>query len=402
MEKVIKGRSLGEEEIKLLLQLTSDDVNGPLLEDFFAFTKNKKPKFCPQDYFVLPAEKLYNKKAEPTTVGRYIFNLLILSENIGKLIGYQNKAFGKNINGLLGEIIDKFTEDKLDMQEVRDFLDKVNWFGFYCGKFINSSLSADFIITNPKVEKRKKELIKENDTAIKNGDLVVTSKIENELLNIAKEEYKDSPAMQIYDSGCRGSFDNNYKNTSIMRGAVKDFVTNESYISTSNLDEGIKPEEFKYYCDMSISGTYNKAVETQKGGYQNKIMTTSFQSSVLDEENSDCGTKLFYEFVLTEDIFNKFKFRYIKDPTTGQLVELNNENKSKYINKLVKMRSPLFCKGDKICNKCAGNYYYKMGSKNIGLLTTEIGGIILNSSMKAFHDSTVHLKKINIDDYISG
>jgi hypothetical protein len=42
-----------------------------------------------------------------------------------------------------------------------------------------------------------------------------------------------------------------------------------------------------------------------------------------------------------------------------------------------------------------------MGSKNIGLLTTEIGGIILNSSMKAFHDSTVHLKKINIDDYIS-
>ena len=57
--------------------------------------------------------------------------------------------------------------------------------------------------------------------------------------------------MQIYNSGCRGSFGNNYKCTSVMRGIVKDFVTNETYVSTSNLDEGIKPEEFKYYCDMS-------------------------------------------------------------------------------------------------------------------------------------------------------
>jgi hypothetical protein len=153
---------------------------------------------------------------------------------------------------------------------------------------------------------------------------------------------------------------------------------------------------------MSIAGTFGKAVETQDGGYQNKIMCTSFQTSVLDDEGSDCGSKLFYEFVLDEKHFDKFMYRYVKDPSTNQLVELNEDTKSKFINKVVKMRSPMYCKGDKICNKCAGNYYYKMGSKNIGLLTTEIGGIILNKSMKAFHDSTVHLAKINIDDYISG
>ena len=104
-------------------------------------------------------------------------------------------------------------------------------------------------------------------------------------------------------------------------------------------------------------------------------MCTSFQSSVLDDKDTDCGSKLYYEFLLTDKLYNDFQYRYIKDPTTNQLVELNDDNKSKYIGKIVKMRSPMFCKGDKICNKCAGNYYYKIGSKNIGLLTTEIGEI---------------------------
>lgn len=137
------------------------------------------------------------------------------------------------------------------------------------------------------------------------------------------------------------------------------------------------------------------------GGYQNKIMCTSFQSSTLDKKDSDCGTKLFYEFELTNDNYNLYQYRYIKEPSTGKLVELNDDNKDKYIGKFVKMRSPMYCKGDKICNKCAGNYFYKMNIENIGLLTNTIGGTILNASMKAFHDITVHLKTINLDDYIS-
>ena len=38
MEKVIKGRSLGEEEIKELLALTPSEINGKLLEDYFPNT----------------------------------------------------------------------------------------------------------------------------------------------------------------------------------------------------------------------------------------------------------------------------------------------------------------------------------------------------------------------------
>lgn len=217
MEKVIKGRSLGEEEIKELLALTPSEINGKLLEDYFAFTKNKKAKYSPQDYFVLPANKLYNSKAETTTVGRYILNLLIMTDKLGKLFGYQNKVFGKNTNDFINQAAKYFTDDKLDSKDMFDLMDKLNWLSFYIAKFMNASLSADFVMTNPKVEKRKQELLKQYNTQIKNGDPVVTSKIENELLDIAKEENKESPAMQIYDSKCRGSYGNNYKCTSVMR-----------------------------------------------------------------------------------------------------------------------------------------------------------------------------------------
>jgi len=263
MEKVIQGRTLSEAEVKELLALTTDDVTGTLLEDYFAYTKNKKPKYSPQDIFILPAGSLYNEKAESTTVGRYIFNLLILDEKLGKLVKYQNKPFGKKVNGFLNDITKLYSENKLTNEETFKLFDKLNWLGFYSASFMNASLNMDFVMTNPKVSKRKKELLKENDKAIKNGDAVVTAKIENELMDIAKAEFKDSPAMQIYDSGCRGSFGNNYKCTSVMRGIVKDFVTGQTYVSTTNLDEGIKPDEFKYYCDMSIAGTYGKAIETQ-------------------------------------------------------------------------------------------------------------------------------------------
>lgn len=375
MQEAIKGRSLGSQEIKELLDITSKSINKGFLLKNFAFTKNSKPKFSPQDYFVLPANTLYNTKAETTTVGRFIFNKFILDEKLGKEIGYINKPMD---DGALGDLQNKvaklFLVDKIDSNDIRDFLDKLNWLGFSIAKYMNASLSADFVITNPKIADQKQKLFSKNEKEIENGNMKVVADIEKELLQDAKEIYKNEPAMQIYNSGCRGSFNNNYKNTSIVRGVVKDFVDpSKSYVSKSNLDEGIKPEEFKAYCDMSIAGSFGRAVETQDGGYQNKIMCTSFQSSTLDKKGSDCGTKLFYEFELTDKNYNLYQYRIIKDPTTGKLIELNDDNKDKYIGKFVKMRSPLYCKGDKICNMCAGNYFYKMKIENIGLLTNTIG-----------------------------
>jgi len=284
LDSVIKGRSLSEPEVKELLNYKADDITKQFMEDNFAFTEKKNPKYCPQDYFVLPAGKLYNDKAESTTVGRYIWNLFLLTDKLGPLLKYMNYPFDNGkLKKLNNSISQFFLEDKISATDVYEYFDKTNWF-FSISYFINSSLQLDFVMTNPKIKESKEKLLAEHADDISNGNVVTISKIEKELIGEAKEIFKDHPSMQIYDSGCRGSFGNNYKNTSIIRGAMKDFADpSKTFISTTSLDEGIIPSEYKYYCDMSIQGTYSKAIETQSGknNCSNKILLISGKTKYL-------------------------------------------------------------------------------------------------------------------------
>jgi hypothetical protein len=72
----------------------------------------------------------------------------------------------------------------------------------------------------------------------------------------------------------------------------------------------------------------------------------------------------------------------------------------KYIGKRVKLRSPMYCKGENLCNACAGNAFYNQGIKNVGLTTASIGSDFLNLLMKAFHDSTLSFVSIDVNDII--
>ena len=82
------------------------------------------------------------------------------------------------------------------------------------------------------------------------------------------------------------------------------------------------------------------------------------------------------------------------------MVELNKDVIDSYVGKTVKMRSPLYCISDKLCNKCAGEAFYNQGVQNIGLAASSIGSCFLNFLMKSFHDSTLSLVEIDINDMI--
>ena len=94
-----------------------------------------------------------------------------------------------------------------------------------------------------------------------------------------------------------------------------------------------------------------------------------------------------------------FKYRYLIDGS-GNLVYLTEKNIGKYVGQNVKLRSPLYCKGDKICSKCAGELFYKMGINNAGLLTSTYSGVLMNRSMKTFHDTSIKFSKIDFEKYI--
>ncbi|PTU25906.1 hypothetical protein Goe21_02840 [Bacillus phage vB_BsuM-Goe21] len=400
MEKVQKPISISEKDKDFLFSLSEEDITLEMLEKLFANKKNTKAMFKPNDIFVLPKGRLYNDKSMTTTVGRYIFNLFMLSPKIIQLVGYQNISFDDgNIGGLENTLSEYLIEDKITVQEFADYIDKLQWLGFITAKFLNASLTYDLLEIPKETDALKKKLIQEHKKALESGDLIAINKIEKQLVADAKGRVSDIPDYQIYASGARGSFGNNYKNTTLLRGAIKNLANpDQVHISDASLMEGIPPEEIQYYSDIITQASYSRAVGTREGGYESKKLSAAFQNIVLDDEGSDCHTKKTVTVELNKGNANMFMYRYIVE--NNKLVLLTSDNINNYIGKIVNVRSPLYCLSKQYCSKCAGELYYRLGIRNVGIISNRIGTSLLNASLKAFHDMTLKVVNLDIDKYI--
>ena len=94
-----------------------------------------------------------------------------------------------------------------------------------------------------------------------------------------------------------------------------------------------------------------------------------------------------------------FLYRFVLDG--GKLVELTNDNIDKYTGRHIQMRSPMFCKGDILCEHCAGTLFKRIDVKNVGFICFNLTGNLMNLSMKKMHDSSVTVLKANIEDFIT-
>ena len=74
----------------------------------------------------------------------------------------------------------------------------------------------------------------------------------------------------------------------------------------------------------------------------------------------------------------------------NKLEEITSENRDRFMGKRIKLRFSSMCKYKKeygyICNKCAGNLFYRLGITNVGAATPQIASKIKLISMKLFHD----------------
>ena len=68
------------------------------------------------------------------------------------------------------------------------------------------------------------------------------------------------------------------------------------------------------------------------------------------------------------------------------------------------MRSPMYCIGygkqKCLCNKCAGNFYYKLGKTNIGLVASKVSGTLTQLNLQRFHQNLVQTKQIDVNDMV--
>jgi len=257
------AKLLNEKDKEYILSIKHADITLDLLKDLFASTKNRPvPKYNTNDKIYLAKGEYYNETGIETTVGRIITNKCLLEPYIIEKLGFWNEVLTDDgIKDLDKKVIDLLISNKISLDDLYYYYDQCNWLGYAPTDFLVVGLNTSIYLIDKDVKKLRDKLVEENKAALEAGDVNVMAKIEKEVLDLAKEKIKDDPSYEIFASGARGSFSNNYKNSVIFRGAVASFTEpNKFNISTHSLVEGIPKEEIDLYANICTSGTYARVI----------------------------------------------------------------------------------------------------------------------------------------------
>lgn len=406
-----KNKTLNSVEVSNLTRLTPDDITFDLLVDLFGHIDHDDgyyPKYNPEDKMTIPTGAYCNNK-EPieTTIGRFILNKTLFEKTkIVDVIGYVNKeltegAFMGKKGSVEGTIATALIEGKITTEQMYVYVDTRDWLSLQLHALITPSFTPDIIKIHPEVKKLKNELINKYKKELENGDAAITAEIEKKLIDKTKEVFKDDIGMDLYNSGARGSLGNNYKNIALMRGAVYNRATGKYEVVQNSLNDGLSKKDIPISSNTILEGAYPKACGTQDSGYTAKKLLAECQTEFLGDRGSDCGTKRGISFVLDEYNYSDYIYRYIM--VAGKPLLLTSENIQKYIGKPVQLRTPLTCiktqKGE-MCNICAGDFYYMVDNKAIGLSASRIGNALTKLNMKKFHDNVIKFTDVDIDDLL--
>lgn len=390
-----------KEEVDYILSLDSNTITqSSIMELFGEF--NGKRKYNPYDMITVPADtygKPGNKNIEPftTTIGTWIFNRFFIEDDFFDLFQY----IDDEITDDMFSKINKYQsyacmEDTISLESLKNYLTKSQFFQQF-STMLCPSYTEKMLCCSEAIDKKKKELAETKyKDAIASGDPVAIHDMEEELLAFAKEYLADDPALDMFNSGARGSFGNNFKNLFVMRGVIKDPDPLKGYTAiTDNYADGITKENYAKMASAMVSGPYSRGKKTEEGGYWEKLFRDAFQHIISGEPGSDCGTKRHITVKLTKDNYAGYMYSYIIE-SDGSLVELNSLNANKYLGKTVNFRFSSLCESEHICNACLGNSFYKLGIRNIGISSPMIPSIIKNIQMKAFHDTTIKIAEMDV------
>lgn len=403
VSKEIKNK----EDIDLLINLKEKDITTSMIMELFGDFRDHQ-RFNPYDIIKIPVgayggklpdgKEKKNKNEFTTTVGRLIFNKYFIEcePELLKFLGYVNQDISKKVYGKIFDSLGyAVMEEDISIETYKRFCKRSQKFMPYVS-ILAPNHSDNMLTITKKINKRKEELIKENKEAIDKGDVMAIDKITKELLDYARELMKDDPAMDMFNSGAGGSFENNFKNMFIMRGSVQDPDPRKRYnIITSNYIDGVSKEEYSKLANTLAAGPYNRSKKTELGGYWEKLFLSAFQHVILLEPGSDCGTTRHIVLKLTEKNISQVMYSYVIN-SDGSLTEITSKNKDKFIGKVVKLRFSSMCEAkDGICNKCAGNLFYRLGIRNVGASTPQIPSRLKVLSMKLFHDDQLNFTEMD-------
>ena len=396
-----------KEDLDYLLNLSQKQLESySEFMNAFGVLNGKEPRFNTYDIITIPPNSYgktdhKNTNSFVTTVGRWWWNKCFIENDLFDILGYINKPMTKKVaKDINMKISYAVLEDKITVEALKRYLNRQQKFQPY-SSIICSGFTEKMLTISDIIDKKKQSLLKQYDKELNDPaqKVIATSKIEKELLDFAKEYLKNDPSMDMYESGAKVNFGNNFKNLFVMKGAIKSPDPTEGFeISTSNYVDGISRDDFTTLAKSLTEGVYKRSKKTASGGYIEKLVLRAFQHLKLAPKGSDCHTKNTITVFLDKDMAEAMMYSFIVDGK--DLVELTTETLPKYLNKTVKFRFSSLCEWHehgKICNACIGNLFYRLGVENIGTIAPQVASTVKNRQMKGFHNSTVKLHEIDVN-----
>lgn len=403
------AKDVPAEVVEDLLNCPQSELTFEKLVSLFAMTSNTSisdnktnripPRFKCYDKLTIPKGRFGNDNPIQSTIGRLIFNrILYESSGIIEKNGYVNKLCNAGaFKDIEAKITNLLKSGDITAEQFTTYVNSRDWLGLQLHVVITTSYSPEVLRTPKEVVALKKQLIKKYDKELKEGNCEVSEMIEDALVKKTVEALGDDYGLDLFISGARGSLGNNYKNTNLWRGAVKNHATGKYDIIENSLMEGLDKNMIPAHCNSCVTGAYSKSCSTAEPGYYAKEMAQAMQSEVLDPDaNSDCGTNKYLK--VTIDKPSNYEYRYIKEGNKLKCLTLDIINN--YKGKTVMMRSPMYCtrtKSGKVCSRCAGQLFYKLNKMYVGLLSTRVASMCTELCMKKFHDASVKVAQIDLD-----
>lgn len=259
---------ISDKDKEYLLSLKPEDLDFKTLVSLFGNTttisegfSNRKSRFETTDTFTLTPNDYYVKEPTETTVGKFIFNKY-LYERFGfeKILGYVNEPITDGrLSAIEGKLSKALINDKIELSTFHEYINYRDTLGMQMNSVITTSFTPKTVTILPEVKKKREELFKKYEKELSEGDVVVSKKIENELVTMSKDLLKNDKGLDLYNSEARGNF-GNYKNMNIFKGLSVDPSTGNLEFIKSSFMDGIQKQDVASFATAIVSGAFPKAV----------------------------------------------------------------------------------------------------------------------------------------------
>lgn len=337
----------------------------------------------------------FNREPELTSIGRVILNQLLLVEAFNDYIPYVNEDWDQS---KIEQIVaDGLLEGSISKEQHKTFIN----LSYFLGHFTQLSvptLTRRALTTSPKVKIRKKELLEQYKDQLTDPSIIQL--IEGELLALDKEWLGEDLSTIFYEGVGKKAYGVHRKKLFLAVGGIEEFDDKSgkyTFIKNS-LSEGLTTEAFPTVCNEIIKGSYARGKETAKGGEFTLYMARVFQTLTTIED--DCGAIRGLPTKLTKNNINEFIGRAILTDNEGSYIVLNKNNLNDYIDKIVNIRSPKYCKSKSgFCYLCLGQRFKTLNTQALGMIPIDISSTLLSASMAAMHGTKIDTIPIDYTKY---